>query len=73
VTASVSHFSTYVLFIGTATKVPVTTGPTPTVPAAAATTAPVPPAETGESPLVWIALAVVIVVALAGYLLWKRR
>ena len=73
VTASVSHFSTYVLFIGTATKVPVTTGPTPTVPAAAATTAPVPPAETGESPLVWIALAVVIVAALAGYLLWKRR
>jgi len=73
VTASVSHFSTYALFIGTATEAPVTTGPTPTVPAAAATTPPVPPAETGESPLVWIALAVVIVVALAGYLLWKRR
>ena len=73
VTALVSHFSTYALFVGTATEVPVTTEPTPTVPAAAATTAPVPPAETGESPLVWIALAVVIVVALAGYLLWKRR
>ncbi|HNT08752.1 PKD domain-containing protein, partial [Methanoculleus sp.] len=73
VTASVSHFSTYALFVGTATEAPVPTEPTPTVPAAAATTPPVPPAETGESPLVWIALAVVIVVALAGYLLWKRR
>ena len=76
VTASVSHFSTYALFVEESAEEPVPTGPTEaaTTPAGAATTTPpVPPAETGESPLVWIALAVVIVVALAGYLLWKRR
>jgi len=76
VTASVSHFSTYALFVEESAEEPVPTGPTEaaTTPAGAATTAPpVPPAETGESPLVWIALAVIIVAALAGYLLWKRR
>jgi len=76
VTASVSHFSTYALFVEESAEEPVPTGPTEaaTTPAGAATTAPpVPPAETGGIPLAWIALAVVIVVALAGYLLWKRR
>jgi len=75
VTASVSHFSTYALFIGTATETPVTTGPTETAttPTSAATTAPVPPVETGEFPLIWIALAVLIVAAIIGYVVWKRQ
>ena len=75
VTASISHFSTYALFIGEPAEAPVTTGPTATVPAAAAaTTVPTPPAETGEIPLVWIALAVLIAAALVGgYVVWKRR
>jgi len=76
VTALVSHFSTYALFIEESAEPPVTPGPTETakIPAAAATTAPPPPAETGEIPFVWIALAVLVVAALAaGYVVWKRR
>ncbi len=77
VSASITHFSTYGLFIEAATEESATTGPTatPTATTTAAAAAPTPSTETGGAlPLTWIVLLVIVAaVLIGGYVVVKRR